>query len=385
MNEAYNAPIICVNLCKAHGQENKLSEVYEAYHKNLTFKFPVKYDYFLNSIYKILLRYVHFDFHSECKNMDFTPLLGLLSKLRDDIVGVKYYIEQYAGTKSATLQVPKTLLSHSKSSEALTLDMAEVNSPENKQGIHFDQLEMDDAAPPQVKQQPIAPATTQEFNLLEFDSKPVTPTAPKPETSLLDFGDENPFTAVITKSNANTPTNPMPQPSPARKPLPPVPQQQPYLVPTKSTVLQSQAGVFRVNCIDCCDRTNVVETYISKTVLKQQLLNIGILTDKMQSTHQFPEFEAIFNHVWADNGDRVSILYSGTGALMGDYTRTGQRSVSGLLTDGWNSVNRYLQNNFTDAKRQRSMNLVLGLLDLNSKEESQQFGGSDIVNELFTF
>lgn len=52
--------------------------------------------------------------------------------------------------------------------------------------------------------------------------------------------------------------------------------------------------------------------------------------------------------VWANNGDTISRLYAGTQALLGDYTRTGQRSVAGLLSDGYNSAMRYVQNNFRD-------------------------------------
>lgn len=148
-------------------------------------------------------------------------------------------------------------------------------------------------------------------------------------------------------------------------------------------VHQHQSGVFRVNCIDCCDRTNVVQTYIARTILLQQLSALDILKS---ATEVFPRsFQDIFNHVWANNGDRVSLLYSGTHALMGDYTRTGVRSVSGLLNDGVNSISRYLQNNFKDSEKQRSINLILGLLDLDSKEERTAAHRTGAVSELLLF
>lgn len=64
--------------------------------------------------------------------------------------------------------------------------------------------------------------------------------------------------------------------------------------------------------------------------------------------------------VWADNGDAISIIYTGTGALKADFTRTGKRSFVGLLQDGIKSANRYVLNNFNDGITQDSMNLVLG-------------------------
>jgi len=35
--------------------------------------------------------------------------------------------------------------------------------------------------------------------------------------------------------------------------------------------------------------------------------------------------------MWADHGDAISLQYSGTNALKGDLTRTGKRTVGGLL------------------------------------------------------
>ena len=39
----------------------------------------------------------------------------------------------------------------------------------------------------------------------------------------------------------------------------------------------AQRGVFRVNCIDCLDRTNVVQTAISRMVLESQLTKLGVI------------------------------------------------------------------------------------------------------------
>ena len=48
--------------------------------------------------------------------------------------------------------------------------------------------------------------------------------------------------------------------------------------------------------------------------------------------------------VWANNGDTISRQYAGTNALKGDYTRTGERNLSGLVKDGVNSASRYYLN-----------------------------------------
>ena len=56
--------------------------------------------------------------------------------------------------------------------------------------------------------------------------------------------------------------------------------------------------------------------------------------------------------VWTDHADQISIAYSGTGALKTDFTRTGKRSRDGMMQDGYNSIMRYLKNNFFDGTRQ---------------------------------
>ncbi|CAM9801193.1 unnamed protein product [Ectocarpus sp. 4 AP-2014] len=60
------------------------------------------------------------------------------------------------------------------------------------------------------------------------------------------------------------------------------------------------------------------------------------------------ELERRFRDVWGNNADEISMLYAGTPALKGDFTRTGQRTKMGLLQDGTNSAIRYVVNNFQD-------------------------------------
>ncbi|XP_049279523.1 phosphatidylinositide phosphatase SAC2 isoform X3 [Anopheles funestus] len=99
----------------------------------------------------------------------------------------------------------------------------------------------------------------------------------------------------------------------------------------------NQKGVFRVNCMDCLDRTNVVQTAIGKAVLESQLVKLGLA----MPYSQLPDaLKAPFMVLWANNGDVISRQYAGTNALKGDYTRTGERKISGIMKDGMNSANR---------------------------------------------
>ena len=64
--------------------------------------------------------------------------------------------------------------------------------------------------------------------------------------------------------------------------------------------------------------------------------------------------------MWANNGDVISRQYAGTNALKGDFTRTGERNLSGLMKDGVNSASRYYLNQFRDAFRQATIDLITG-------------------------
>lgn len=101
--------------------------------------------------------------------------------------------------------------------------------------------------------------------------------------------------------------------------------------------IKNQNGIFRVNCMDCLDRTNVVQTALGKAVLESQLVKLGL----SPPYSQLPiELKTIFMTLWANNGDIISRQYAGTNALKGDYTRTGERKLTGMIQDGMNSANR---------------------------------------------
>ncbi|KAI9485809.1 MAG: SacI homology domain-containing protein [Benjaminiella poitrasii] len=120
-----------------------------------------------------------------------------------------------------------------------------------------------------------------------------------------------------------------------------------------------QTSVIRTNCMDCLDRTNVVQSTLGRWVLNRQLREIGILqsTEVIENDEQFMQ---IFKIVWADNADALSIPYSGTGALKTDFTRTGKRTRLGLVHDFNNSAIRYVKNNYMDGSRQDGIDLILG-------------------------
>lgn len=193
----------------------------------------------------------------------------------------------------------------------------------------------------------------------------------------------------------------------------PILKQQAYFcaIPTDDTTLNSgqwniaslQDGVVRTNCMDCLDRTNVVQSMFGRYMLYQQFhdrIGLSASADKI-STRRRPlpveyvvgfkqrslclpwaEGESAHRHLWADNADAISRLYAGTPALKGDFTRTGVRTKKGALDDGVNSIQRYYLNNFIDADRQEGMDLLVGSTSFNEYPSEVEISRVNFLQEL---
>ena len=172
------------------------------------------------------------------------------------------------------------------------------------------------------------------------------------------------------------------------KDLNPALEQHGYFQATKTkdgewTVEKWQTGVMRTNCMDCLDRTNVVQGIIARRMLVSQLsrsvpISYKTLYRKNPLTLPWSEGEKAHRLLWADNADAISRLYAGTPALKGDFTRTGKRTRKGALDDGMNSLQRYYLNNFLDADRQEGIDLLTCHEDFNRLDEADETLESDI-------
>uniref|UniRef100_A0A672H6L1 Phosphatidylinositide phosphatase SAC1-A n=1 Tax=Salarias fasciatus TaxID=181472 RepID=A0A672H6L1_SALFA len=140
-----------------------------------------------------------------------------------------------------------------------------------------------------------------------------------------------------------------------------------FMVTSEGKTVSQQKGVFRSNCMDCLDRTNVIQSLLARRSLQTQLQRIGVLNVGQRIEEQ-AEFEKIYKNAWADNANACAVQYAGTGALKTDFTRTGKRTRWGLLMDGWNSMIRYYKNNFSDGFRQDSIDLFLGNFAVDETE-----------------
>ena len=163
--------------------------------------------------------------------------------------------------------------------------------------------------------------------------------------------------------------------------------------------LKSQKGLIRTNCMDCLDRTNVVQTKYSYLILDLILtdINSSINKSKIVEPLVFVEksnthFISDFRRIWADNGDNISTIYAGTGATTSSVTRKGEKSgLRSVFDHGLKSISRFYLNNFDDGFKQEVIDCILNTknssirhseLNLNFyKKEKFSFGIVSIISK----
>ena len=119
-------------------------------------------------------------------------------------------------------------------------------------------------------------------------------------------------------------------------------------------VIREQIGTVRTNCTDCLDRTNAVQTYLGLEVLQFSLMDLN-LTDKPNIVSRFEE---LFKQMWINNGNELSKMYAGTGAIGG--------AGGSKFMDGARSAARTIQNNLLDSTKQEAIDVLLYGSSFNS-------------------
>ena len=140
-----------------------------------------------------------------------------------------------------------------------------------------------------------------------------------------------------------------------------------------------QKGIFRNNCMDCLDRTNVSQSVFGRYILHKILYELKLLNEEPNKDpfQKFkPNFEKIFKLMWADHGDYISLAYSGTGALKSDFVRTGKRTLIGNLVDGYLSCKRFYINNFNDGYNQDCHDYFLNSINPKKTTFKKHNGGN---------
>ncbi|EST05593.1 Endonuclease/exonuclease/phosphatase [Kalmanozyma brasiliensis GHG001] len=127
-------------------------------------------------------------------------------------------------------------------------------------------------------------------------------------------------------------------------------------------ILRRQKGIFRTNCLDCLDRTNVIEDMLSRSMLDTFFDAAAASRDPSYQAFSDPNHAVWTSHrvLWAEIGDALSKIYAGTGALNSSFTRSGKKTLGGLLSDAAKSAGRMYINNFQDKSKQNVIDALLG-------------------------
>ncbi|KAJ7401860.1 hypothetical protein BTVI_92220 [Pitangus sulphuratus] len=120
-----------------------------------------------------------------------------------------------------------------------------------------------------------------------------------------------------------------------------------------------QTGVLRTNCVDCLDRTNTAQFMVGKCALAYQLYSLGLI-DKPNL--QFDtDAVRLFEELYEDHGDTLSLQYGGSQLVHRVKTYRKIAPWTQHSKDIMQTLSRYYSNAFSDADRQDSINLFLGV------------------------
>ncbi|XP_013912441.1 PREDICTED: polyphosphoinositide phosphatase [Thamnophis sirtalis] len=128
-----------------------------------------------------------------------------------------------------------------------------------------------------------------------------------------------------------------------------------YVVPSG----RLQTGVLRTNCVDCLDRTNTAQFMVGKCALAYQLYSLGLI-DKPNLLFD-TDAVRLFEELYEDHGDTLSLQYGGSQLVHRVKTYRKIAPWTQHSKDIMQTLSRYYSNAFSDADRQDSINLFLGV------------------------
>jgi len=123
--------------------------------------------------------------------------------------------------------------------------------------------------------------------------------------------------------------------------------------------LLRQTGIIRTNCVDCLDRTNTAQFAVGKCALAFQLHALGVLKEPQL------EFDTdcvrMLEEMYEDQGDTLALQYGGSALVhrIKSYRKLAPWTSKG--NDIMQTMRRYYSNTLSDAEKQNTMNVFLGI------------------------
>jgi len=158
---------------------------------------------------------------------------------------------------------------------------------------------------------------------------------------------------------------------------------------SNNMILSIQKSLPRINCLDCLNRTNLVQSIISWKILENMFKNLkfsekdllNIFNPNENFILEGSQFKESFKYMWDNNGNAISFQYAGTASTSTSFTTTGINNLFGYISDSINNVKRLYQVNFGDDFKQECIDILLQT-KINSNEED--IPNSEINLELYS-
>lgn len=131
-------------------------------------------------------------------------------------------------------------------------------------------------------------------------------------------------------------------------------------------IISNQVGIIRTNCLDSLDRTNIIQSRLSYTVLEniyhkmnislKQLIAILSNNPFFCSAEENDTLLQTYKEMWAENGDFISLQYAGTESCKTSILMNSKNSNFEKVKVGFD---RFLKSNFEDKFKQNCYDLLL--------------------------
>ena len=120
-----------------------------------------------------------------------------------------------------------------------------------------------------------------------------------------------------------------------------------------------QTGVIRTNCVDCLDRTNTAQFAVGLCALGFQLSALGVVSSPRLEIET--DCVRMLEEMYEDHGDTLALQYGGSALIHRIKTYRKQSPWTSKGNDIMQTMRRYYSNTLSDAEKQNTMNIFLGI------------------------
>jgi len=128
-------------------------------------------------------------------------------------------------------------------------------------------------------------------------------------------------------------------------------------------IIMKQTGIIRTNCVDCLDRTNTAQFSVGLCALGFQLHALGVLEVPRLETDT--DCVRMLEEMYEDHGDTLALQYGGSALIHRIKTYRKQSPWTSKGNDIMQTMRRYYSNTLSDAEKQNTMNIFLGVFRPN--------------------